>query len=93
MKRHDLCSTSFVEPLSADQRIEREVEFIASLAIDVRDLPRQRLAELADHYTELANGCADAAHGLDERERLTILWLGGHHAVRARVYGEASRAA
>jgi len=80
-------------PPTAEQRIEREIEFIASMAVDVRDLPRQRLAELADHYTELANGCADAAHGLDERERLTILWMGGHHAVRARVYAEAARAA
>jgi hypothetical protein len=86
-------SASLVEPLSADQRIEREIEFLASVAIDVRDLPAQRLAELADHHAELANGCVDAAHGLDGRERLTILWLGGHHAVRARVYGEAARAA
>lgn len=93
MKCSEPPSAMFAEPLTVDQRIEREIEFIAQVSIDVRDLPRQRLAELADHHAELANGCVDAAHGLDGRERLTILWLGGHHAVRARVYGEAARAA
>lgn len=78
--------------LTPEQRIEREVEFLAQMQIDVRDLPRQRLAELADESEEAASGYLSAAQAVDGRERLTFLWLGGHHAVKARVYAEAARA-
>lgn len=91
MGRHE-SSAMFAEPLTVDQRIEREIEFIASVAIDIRDVPRQRLAELADESEEVASGYLSAAQAVDGRERLTFLWLGGHHAVKARVYAEAARA-
>ncbi|MEJ2816397.1 hypothetical protein [Caulobacter sp. CCG-8] len=81
------------DPLTVDQRIEREIEFLARMQIDVRDLPRQRLAELADESEEAASGYLSAAQAVNGRERLTFLWLSGHHAVKARVYAEAARAA
>jgi len=83
----------FAGPLTVDQRIEREIEFIASVAIDIRDLPRRRLAELADESAEVATGYLSAAQLVDGSHRLTFLWMGGHHAMRAQVYAEAARAA
>lgn len=74
---------------TAEQRIEREVEFLAKIMAEARDLPPQRLAELSDQHAEAANGCLDAALAVDGAARLTFLRLGGHHAMAAQVYGAA----
>lgn len=76
--------------LSAEQRIEREVEFLAGVFTEVRDLPTWRLASLADDHAEAARGYADAARGLTGRAQMTMLWLSGHHALKAQIYGAAS---
>ncbi|WP_426032862.1 hypothetical protein [Caulobacter sp. DWP3-1-3b2] len=92
MGRHEPPCAMFAAPLSVEQRIEREIEFIAGVSVDVRDLPRQRLAELADENEGVASGYLSAAQLVDGSQRLTFLWMGGHHAMRAQVYAEAARA-
>lgn len=74
---------------TVEQRIEREVEFLAGIYTNVRDLPAQRLAELADHHREAANGYLDAALTVDGAARLTFLRVSGQHATKAQIYGAA----
>lgn len=74
---------------NAEQRLEREVEFLAGVVVALRDLTPQQRAELADQHAEAAKGCLDAAITVDGAARLTFLRLGGHHATRAQIYGAA----
>lgn len=75
---------------TAEQRLEREVEFLAGVVVGLRDLTPQERAELADQHAEAAKGCLDAALMVDGAARLTYLRLGGQHAVRAQIYGAAA---
>ncbi|PLR28125.1 hypothetical protein SGCZBJ_03715 [Caulobacter zeae] len=75
------------------ERLEREAEFLLEVQADIRTLPRQRLAELADEQTELAAGYRDSAVACSGGDLLNILQLAGRSAFKARVYAEAARAA
>lgn len=75
---------------TAEQRIERELDNLAGISTNVRHLPAQRLAELADHHREAANGYLDAALTVDGAARLTFLRVSGQHATKAQIYGAAS---
>lgn len=75
---------------SAEQRLEREVEFLAGVVVGLRDLTPQERAELADQHAEAAKGCMDAALSVDGPARLTFLRLSGQHATKAQIYGAAA---
>ena len=79
---------------TTDQRIDKEAAFVAKVRSAIqKQLPRQRLAEMADDHQELAQGYLDAAQSVEGRQRMTLMWLGGHHAFQATLYAEAARAA
>ena len=80
------------DPPSLDEHVWREAEFLTSLREGAVTLPKDRLAELAVQCAETAGRYAEAAAQDLGGGRLTWMWLGGHEALRARVYAEAARA-
>lgn len=75
------------------ERLEREAKFLLEMQADIRTLPKQRLAELADEQTELAAGYRDSAATCSGGDLLNMLLLAGRSAFKARVYADAARAA
>lgn len=81
------------DPPSLDEHVWREADFLVSPREGAMTLPKERLAQLAAASAESAGRYAEAAAQDLGGGRLTWMWLGGHEALRARVYAEAARAA
>ena len=83
----------FAPPLTADERIDREMELLAHLRERIATMSPAQCANEADAYDEMAAGNAQLALTQTGRCRQTLIWLSGSYAMRAQVYAAAARAA
>ena len=80
----------FAPPLTADERIEREMELLAHLRERIATMSPVECANEADAYEEMAAGNARLALSQTGRTRQTLIWLSGSYALRAQVYAAAA---